>query len=451
MTYYRAGALALSTALSILASAGLGGFAMAQDGAGTSQPAVEETQEAGLAPPPGITNDWVMEHYREKTAEFAALDIEPGATVMLGDSITEWGDWDMLLPTVRTANFGIAGDIAEGVALRLDQVIAVEPGRVFLKIGTNDLPHGLSPEEIAEDVAVSLDRLAAVMPGEAVFVQSVLPREAQYYDRIQDLNARLEQEAYARGMWYVPLHDAFLGQDGRSMEPTLSEDGLHLNPAGYEKWVALLQPYLDGFQKVPDTDIVVPAYYQPGGKLRYAQRVGEFAARETAPGQMAFVGDSITEGANWGQLFPARHSVNFGVGWDQTGGLLNRLVQIEQAEPSRVFLLIGTNDIGNGRAVADAADNIREAVQRLKMSLAPGDIILQSVLPREAIYQADVTELNARLRRVAVEEGVQFLNIYDDFLVDDALDPAVTEDGLHLTQAGYDRWRTILAPFVETD
>ncbi|GGD06114.1 hypothetical protein GCM10011342_13770 [Aquisalinus flavus] len=437
--------------------AGVFGCSEPQDEAGLSRPVVEEPAETGMPvtdltgaiEPLPIFGDWVSNHYRERTAMFSQREVEPGGIAMVGDSITEEGDWSQLMPGGNAVNFGISGDTSAGVLQRLGQIKEVQPSTVLLMIGTNDLGnHDIPVQEIGDNVEAVLEELMTFMDSDDIYVQSVLPRDPSFTARVRALNERLMHEAYMRGTWFVFLDDAFWDESWTQLDPSVTDDGLHLNAAGYARWVDFLQPYLDMFPVVPGTDIAIPAHYPPGGKTHYARRAAEFEARDVSPGRIAFVGDSITEGGDWALMFPELETVNFGIGWDQTSGLLNRMEQIERATPSRVVLMIGTNDIGNGRPVADAAANNHQAIRRFKGFVTAENILLQSVPPRGAELNAEVLEMNARLERIAAEEGVDWLNIYEPFVVEDRLDPAVTEDSLHFTAAGYDRWQGLLEPWL---
>lgn len=439
------------------ALAGLAGCAEPRDALEATGPSADQPAPAaqagpdmsGAIAPLPIFGDWVSNHYRERTAMFAQREVERGGIAMVGDSITEQGDWADLMPGDNAVNFGISGDTSAGVLKRLVQVREAQPSTVLLMIGTNDLGnHDLAVPEIGDNVEAILEELMTFVDPHDIYVQAVLPRDPSFTSRVRALNERLMHEAYMRGMWFVYLDEAFWDESWTQLDPTVTDDALHLNEAGYERWVAFLQPYLDGFTVVPGTDIAIPSHYPPGGKTHYARRAAEFEARPVEPGRIAFVGDSITEGGDWASLFPGLETVNFGIGWDQTSGLLNRLDQIRRAEPSHVVLMIGTNDIGNGQPVAEAAANTHEAIRRFTEFVAPENILLQSLPPRGPELNAEVLELNARLERIAAEEGVDWLNLYDPFVVEDRLDPAVTEDSLHLTAAGYDRWRGLLAPWL---
>jgi hypothetical protein len=59
--------------------------------------------------------------------------------VMLGDSLTELGEWQEMFPEVKIANRGISSDMTSGILERLDEVMEARPRKVFLMAGINDL------------------------------------------------------------------------------------------------------------------------------------------------------------------------------------------------------------------------------------------------------------------------------------------------------------------------
>lgn len=78
--------------------------------------------------------------------------------------------------------------------------------------------------------------------------------------------------------------------------------------------------------------------------------VSQFEVLPVLPGDTVFLGDSITEGGSWHELFPSSRVRNRGIGGEVTTGVLGRVNQISRGAPSQVFLLIGTNDLAFGIA-----------------------------------------------------------------------------------------------------
>ena len=173
---------------------------------------------------------------QERTAtQYEVLEVQPGDTVFLGDSITYGGRWHELFPDSPVRQRGIDGDTSAGVLARLAPIAAAKPGRVFLLIGTNDLFFGVSEERIVANINEIVDRIHGASPETEVFVQSVLPRAAHYQDRIESLNASLEEAVAAKATW-INLYPLFLDDAKRSIENDLSNDELHLLGPGYLIW-----------------------------------------------------------------------------------------------------------------------------------------------------------------------------------------------------------------------
>ena len=65
---------------------------------------------------------------------------------------------------------------------------------------------------------------------------------------------------------------------------------------------------------------------------------------------IVFLGNSITDGGEWAELFNNRHVKNRGISADRSGWLLDRLDPIINGHPKKLFLMIGTNDLAVGIA-----------------------------------------------------------------------------------------------------
>ena len=85
---------------------------------------------------------------------------------------------------------------------------------------------------------------------------------------------------------------------------------------------------------------------------------------------------------------------------------------------------------------------------------------MQSVLPVHNAWNMfaahmdkgpSIVALNARYREICAQKGVTFIDLYTHFKnPDDAqLNPAYTNDGLHLMAAGYQLWARLIAPYIK--
>jgi lysophospholipase L1-like esterase len=182
--------------------------------------------------------------YDRKVSFFEVFPVERGDTVFLGDSITEGGQWSEMFPTLPVKNRGIGGDTTTGVIARLQQITGASPAALFIKIGTNDLTHG------PDDVATSYLQYEAIVttvqresPDTRIYLQSILPRGADYRERVEAFNREIKRMATALNATYIDLYPHFLEADG-SIADAYSNDELHLNGQGYALWQSLLQPYV---------------------------------------------------------------------------------------------------------------------------------------------------------------------------------------------------------------
>lgn len=92
----------------------------------------------------------------------------------------------------------------------------------------------------------------------------------------------------------------------------------------------------------------------------YSQRIAVFEKEPLETGHIIFLGNSITEMGNWKQLMNDTTVLNRGISGDITFGVLKRLDDVIKKQPSKLFLLIGINDIGKDIPDAVIADNIRK-------------------------------------------------------------------------------------------
>lgn len=168
----------------------------------------------------------------------------------VGDSITNHGDWGAWFPDREVHNLGVSGDITDDLIARLDAVIDVRPDAVALLIGTNDLGQRKSVEHLVRNIEYLLVTLRKALPGTRMLVQSIMPRGAEFAERVQDANRHLRQFAPSVNAQYLDLWPALAGPDGE-IDARFSDDKLHLGAEGYEAWLAELRPALERLDDAP--------------------------------------------------------------------------------------------------------------------------------------------------------------------------------------------------------
>lgn len=197
------------------------------------------------------TLDYRGDYYFAKRAQHELVAVQPQNSVMLGNSLTERGDWAEYLQDSLILNRGIGGDCVAGMTARLGAIVAGKPRAIFLMAGVNDLIFSkITPEALLEQYERLLDAIRTASPQTTVFVQSLLPLdEAQneaYFagknTRIEAFNALLREMARRRRLGYIDIRSR-MERDGK-MPAEYTVDGIHLNAAGYAVWADALRPYL---------------------------------------------------------------------------------------------------------------------------------------------------------------------------------------------------------------
>ena len=190
--------------------------------------------------------------------------------------------------------------------------------------------------------------------------------------------------------------------------------------------------------------ITANAFAQITGKFGtyYDQRELLFEAMPTSENDIIFLGNSITDGGEWYELFENPNCKNRGISGDIVAGVLNRLETITKGQPAMIFLMIGTNDINHGINNDSIALGVREVVQRIKRESPHTHIIVQSILPTNDCYGLftghtkrwqDVAVINNMIKTMTEEENVTYLDLYNHFATEEGkMDPKYSNDGLHL-------------------
>ncbi len=175
-------------------------------------------------------------------------------------------------------------------------------------------------------------------------------------------------------------------------------------------------------------------------------------ARAIAQGQGAnhlsiLVGDSLSMWFPREKLPAGKLWLNQGISGDTSSGVLKRLGAFSATRPDVIYIMAGINDLRKGASDETILRNYRRIVRRLRQTHPQAQIIVQSILPTRLpkLSNSRIRHINIQLTVIAKEEGANYLNIYSWFTdMEGNLRPELTTDGLHLSQEGYDVWRSAL-------
>lgn len=206
---------------------------------------------------------------------------------------------------------------------------------------------------------------------------------------------------------------------------------------------------------VNSQDIQWDSTYRPNN---YTLKTEQFRSYPDSREDIIFLGNSITAGTDWMELLGNAHARNRGISGDITFGILERLDEVTEGKPAKVFILIGINDISRNIPDTVIVNNYQRIVKRIRASSPATQICFQTLLPVnneftqfKNHYNKDehILYVNSELKKMAAREKITLIDLYPAFLnADKKLDKQYTMDGLHLTAAGYKLWASLLKPYL---
>jgi lysophospholipase L1-like esterase len=186
-------------------------------------------------------------------SELSAFDSTPaptGAHVFYGSSsIRLWDNMAQCFPGLPVVNRGFGGStLAECVSLLPRVIHPLEPATMILYAADNDLDQGASPEHTLYLFQQFVERMRERFPSIPIAFISVKPSPARFWNisNIRRANELIRQASEkCPGVSYLDLFALMLSPAGGSRPDLFTNDGLHMNSAGYELWTTKIRGWLD--------------------------------------------------------------------------------------------------------------------------------------------------------------------------------------------------------------
>lgn len=190
----------------------------------------------------------------------------------------------------------------------------------------------------------------------------------------------------------------------------------------------------------------------------YGQRASLFELLPITSEDIVFVGNSLTHGCEWHELFNMPNVKNRGINGDIIEGIDQRIAPVLKGKPKKIFLLVGVNDVSHNLTADSIATATGKLIDRIRRESPETRLYVQSLLPINNSFrryknifgkEQVIRDINTRLSAMADEKGFTWINVRPIFAdKDDNLDPQFTNDGLHLLGPAYLCWRDFLLPYI---
>ena len=184
----------------------------------------------------------------------------------------------------------------------------------------------------------------------------------------------------------------------------------------------------------------------------YASKTDIFETLPIESTDIVFLGNSITEYCNWSELFGMSNIKNRGIGGDIIKGVINRIDQVVDAQPKKIFLMIGVNDLELGNSVEEILISYEALVQIIVQKSPSTQLYIQSTLPTRGYpnrKNSDIIKINAGIEAIATKYNSTYIHLFDLFKAQDGkLKTELTYDGLHINGDGYLIWKDAIIDYV---
>ncbi|RME64409.1 MAG: hypothetical protein D6778_08005 [Nitrospirae bacterium] len=160
------------------------------------------------------------------------------------------------------------------------------------------------------------------------------------------------------------------------------------------------------------------------------------------------LGDSLIEYGHWEDYLKPYNAINLGLAGETIEGLLDRLSSVLERF-SDVWLYVFMSGINNVAMDDYGFVPLYQKILRdVKQSSPSSHIIVCGLLPvnLEWVDNRRIMKLNQEIRSLCHSEGVQFLDLYNEFITTEGSPKAeyLLDDGVHLSDEGYIHWSRLL-------
>ena len=172
--------------------------------------------------------------------------------------------------------------------------------------------------------------------------------------------------------------------------------------------------------------------------------VHEWMDASVPTGATIFLGDSITMALATAAVAP--YSVNYGISWQRSDQLIKSMdIYKSIAQASRVFVMVGTNDVLEGRE-ADIQSRYQTILAKIPANV---EVVMSSIPPvgdvviyGRKIDDNTVRDVVAAAKTVCeADKRCRFVNTYEALSTDDKPTQGVLlSDQIHLSPKGYQLW-----------
>ncbi|MBN2350669.1 MAG: sialate O-acetylesterase [Bacteroidales bacterium] len=195
---------------------------------------------------------------------------------------------------------------------------------------------------------------------------------------------------------------------------------------------------------------------QPGTVSYDLGRNEVFTKLPNNTNEIIMLGNSHTQNFEWHEIFGNVNIKNRGINGDITKGVLQRIAEVTESKPQKVFIEIGVNDLLNGFFMDSVFYNYERIIQNIRDQSPETRIYIQNLLPTgwnklntNTPVLPDIIELNERLKVHCSNNGFVYIDLFSKFVHGEQLNPLYDSgDHIHLNGTGYLLWCRLIEQYI---
>lgn len=180
---------------------------------------------------------------------------------------------------------------------------------------------------------------------------------------------------------------------------------------------------------------------------------------QVVPDNYLFLGDSLTDYFDLETYFPGQPVVNSGIAGNTTDQILASMkTRVYDYNPSKIFLLIGTNDLRDGKVQEAVVQNVEKIIEEIQTNRKQAEIFVESLYPVNGSVSSAVgvrsneaiQNINAQLEKYCKKKNLTYIDMYSKLQDEQGnLQTQYTVDGLHLNDEGYQIVAGVLQKYMK--
>ena len=176
---------------------------------------------------------------------------------------------------------------------------------------------------------------------------------------------------------------------------------------------------------------------------------------QVVPDNYLFLGDSLTDYFDLETYFPGQPVVNSGIAGNTTDQILASMkTRVYDYNPSKIFLLIGTNDLRDGKAQEAVVQNVEKIIEEIQTNRKQAEILYPvngSVSSAVGVRSNEaIQNINAQLEKYCKKKNLTYIDMYSKLQDEQGnLQTQYTVDGLHLNDEGYQIVAGVLQEYMK--